>query len=281
MNKKNCNIHPFHPSDEKKKGQLHYFSLKFLFLCLYMIGFYYVFLNISLENKSLKIAKNCNVYKRNLGEAEKNNKSSKMKKNLKHKKEDVRKTKSNENNIKYNEQKIEDKKYGNNNDMENTKVKNTSNSSVSNINYNDTSKNLTENELCDLLDGLEECPSKEDLRNIWTHTIGVAKEGVDDIQKELKASIQKYLDNDIDDSSGIYTSGIWLYGDIWEEHRSEICATVASEEKEHTNEFYRIINGKHTLDDILKFIYSFLEYFNTLKKELREKHQKELFRRFK
>ncbi|KYN93153.1 exported protein (PHISTa), partial [Plasmodium gaboni] len=48
------------------------------------------------------------------------------------------------------------------------------------------------------------------------------------------------------------------------------------EEVEYTKDFYTLINGKHTLDDILKFIYSFLEHLKTLKKELHKKHQKEL-----
>lgn len=56
--------------------------------------------------------------------------------------------------------------------------------------YNNFSKNLTEKELFDVLNSLEQCPSKEDLKNIWANTHGVAKEGLDDILKVLKALIQ-------------------------------------------------------------------------------------------
>ncbi|SOV84148.1 Plasmodium exported protein (PHIST), unknown, putative [Plasmodium sp.] len=278
MNKKNCIVFPFYHDNENNKGKLHYMSFKFLCLCLYIIGFYYALLNTSLENGSLEIAKNCNVYKRNLGEAEKNNKSSKRKRNLKHKKEDVNKTKTNEKNRKYNNQKVKENKYSTNNDMKNTKVENKSNSSVCNINYNDTTKNLTKKELFDVLNSLETCPSKEDLRNIWNHTIGVAKEGLDDIEKELKASIQKYLDNDIFAFDGFRKC--WFYDDIWKENISRLCQTVTSEELEYTKNFFSLINGEYTLDDILKFIYSFLEYFKTLKKELHEKHQRALLEEF-
>ncbi|SCQ12808.1 Plasmodium exported protein (PHISTa), unknown, putative [Plasmodium sp.] len=266
-----CTIFPFYHNNENNKGKLHYISFKFLCLCLYIIGFIYVFLDRSLENNSLEIVKSCNIYKRNLVEAEKSNKGSKRKRKLKNKKEDVNKTKNNDNNIKCNEQKVEEKKYSTNNYLGNTKVENKSNSSVSNINYNDMSRNLKEKELLDVLSSLEECPPKEDLRNLWNHTIGVAKEDFDDIQKDLKGSIQKYLDNSINEGSQNN-----LYDNIWERNLWRFCRTVGTEELEYTNKFFNLVNSKHTLDDILKFIYSFLEYFNKLKKELYEKHQKEL-----
>ncbi|SOV76028.1 Plasmodium exported protein (PHIST), unknown, putative [Plasmodium sp. gorilla clade G3] len=276
MNKKKYIIFPFYHDKENNKEKLHYFSFKFICLTLYIIGFYYVFLNNCLENGSLEIVKISNLYERNLGEAEKYNKSSKRKKNLKHKKEDVNKTKSNDNNTKCNEQKVKENKYSTNNDMENTKVENKSNISVSNINYNDTSKNLTEKELLDVLSSLKECPSKADLRNIWNHTIGVAKEGLDDIQKELKASIQKYLDNDFLTRIEHSSHTVYAYDYILKGYILKLHQAVTSEELLHTKDFFSLINGKHTLDDILKFIYSFLEYIKTLKKELHEKHQKEL-----
>ncbi|SOV18522.1 Plasmodium exported protein (PHISTa), unknown function [Plasmodium sp. gorilla clade G2] len=65
--KKRFSIFPFYRFDENQKGILRYISFKLLCLSLYIIGFYYVFLNNSLENSSLEISKNCNVYKRNLG----------------------------------------------------------------------------------------------------------------------------------------------------------------------------------------------------------------------
>ncbi|SCQ12729.1 Plasmodium exported protein (PHISTa), unknown, putative [Plasmodium sp.] len=277
-NKKNCILFPFYHDNENKKGKLHYISFKFLCLSLYIIGFYYIFLNNSLEKGSLDIVNIGNLYERNLGEAEKNNKSSKRRRTLKHKKEDVSKTKCNENNTKCNEQKVKENKSSTNNDLDNTKVENKSNNSVNNINYNDTSKNLTEKELLELLSCLEECPSKNDLRNIWAHTIGVAKEGLDVIQKQLKPSIQKYLNNDTyhDGYGSRGDNTDWLYGNIWYENVSKFYQTIATEESLYTKNFFILINDKHTLDDITKFIYSFLEYFETLKKELHEKHQKEL-----
>ncbi|SOV20227.1 Plasmodium exported protein (PHISTa), unknown function [Plasmodium sp. gorilla clade G2] len=272
--KKNCRIFSLYGDNMNQKGTLRYISFKFICLSLYVIGFYYVFLNTSLENTGLQIVNISNVYERNLSEAEKNNNGPQRKRNLKLKNEDVNKTKSN-GNIKSNEEKVEENRDSTNNDMKNNNVENKSNSSMNNINYNDVSKNLTEKELYDVLNSLKECPSNEDLRNLWTHTLGIAKEGLDDIQKQLKASIQKYLDNDFENV--ISMSGkVFVYQYRLEGHISRIFQAVTNEELEYTRHFYTLINNKHTLDDILKFLYSFLEHFKTLKKQLHKDHQKEL-----
>ncbi|SOV84118.1 Plasmodium exported protein, unknown function [Plasmodium reichenowi] len=59
----------------------------------------------------------------------------------------------------------------------------------------------------------------------------------------------------------------------------EFYKTVATEVIKYSNRFFMLINGEHTLDDILEFIYSFLEHFKILKKELYEKHKKELLQK--
>ncbi|SOV20450.1 Plasmodium exported protein (PHISTa), unknown function [Plasmodium sp. gorilla clade G2] len=274
--KRGFSVFPFYRFHENQKRKLHYICFKLVCLTLYIIGFYYAFLNNSLENKCLEIAKNCNVYKRNLGEAQTKNKGPKWKRYLKYKKEDVSKTKYNTNNIKSNEQSVEENKDCTKNEIKKNNVENKSNRSINNINYNDISKTLTEKEFFDVLNSLEECPPKEDLRNIWTHAVGISKEDVDDIQKELKVLIQKYLDNDINVGNINWALDSYLYNDIWDQNISRFYKTLATEEILYTNNFFSLINGKHTVDDILKFIYSFLEHFKTLKKELHQKHQKEL-----
>ncbi|ETW18880.1 hypothetical protein PFFVO_02273 [Plasmodium falciparum Vietnam Oak-Knoll (FVO)] len=239
-NKQNCSSFPCYIDEENKKGKLNFISFKFLCLCLYMIGFLYIFLNISLEKKSLEFVQIGNVYKRSLSEVEIYNKEPQMKTNLKHKKGDLNKSKHNINKIKYNEQSVEKYKNIINKNLWNINMEDENSSYMKNVDYNDMSKNLTEQELRDVLDSLKECPSEEDLKNIWTHTIGVAKGG---------------LDNQV--SSGF-------------------CQTIGTEVLECSNRFRSLINDKHTLDDILKFINSFLEYFDILKKALHEKYHKEL-----
>ncbi|SOV22392.1 Plasmodium exported protein (PHISTa-like), putative [Plasmodium sp. DRC-Itaito] len=61
---------------------------------------------------------------------------------------------------------VKENRYSTNNDLGNTNMKNKCNSSISNINYNDMSKSLTEKELYDILNSLKECPLNQDLRNI-------------------------------------------------------------------------------------------------------------------
>ncbi|ETW51061.1 hypothetical protein PFMALIP_00906 [Plasmodium falciparum MaliPS096_E11] len=243
-NKKNYSFFAFYSVDENQKGKLNYISLKFLCLSLYMIGFYYVFLCNSFESVSLEIFKNY-------------------------------KTKANANDLKCNELCLEENKHSINNDLGKSNKENECNISTCHINYNDISKNLTETELREVLKSFKECPPKENLRNIWNHTIGLAKEGFYNQLKDLKGSIQKYLDNDI--YVGVHEDDdkIYLYERMWNEYISRFYETIINEEKEYTRKFYSIINVNHTLDDILNFIYSFLEHIELLKKELYEKCQKE------
>ncbi|SOS81617.1 Plasmodium exported protein (PHISTa), unknown, putative [Plasmodium sp. gorilla clade G1] len=228
MNKNNCSLFRFYLVNEKEKGKLHYISFKFLFLSIYMIGFYCNFLNNIYEENIVHSKKYIEIISRKLYEFE--------------------------NNSNYKRITLENKPY------------------------NDLSKNLTEKELFDVLNSLEECPSKEDLRNIWTHTLGVAKEGLDDILNVLKGSIQKYLDNDIIGTKN-HMGTSFIYDRIWKGNIFRFSRTVAAEEVEYTNKFLGLINEKHTFDDILKFIYSFLDHFNSLKKELYKKHQEELLQK--
>ncbi|CDO62022.1 Plasmodium exported protein (PHISTa), unknown function, partial [Plasmodium reichenowi] len=228
----------------------------------------------SFESVSLEIFKNCNIYQRNLVEVEKN-KTSKRKKYLKHKKEDIDKTEDNVNDLKCNELCLEENKHSINNDLGKSNKENESNISTCDINYNDVSKNLTETELREVLNSFKECPPKEDLRNIWHHTVGVAKEGFYNVQKDLKGSIQKYLDNDIYVGKYEGYKNIYLYERMWGECISRLYETILTEELHYSRKFFSLINGKHTLDDILNFIYSFLEHIEILKNELHGKHKKE------
>ncbi|SOV20004.1 Plasmodium exported protein (PHISTa), unknown function [Plasmodium sp. gorilla clade G2] len=153
--------------------------------------------------------------------------------------------------------------------------KNNKSITLENKQYNNLSKNLTEKELYDVLKSLEEHPSKEDLINIWSHTLGVGKEGFVNVQKELKGFMQKYLDNDVIGSKN-HMGESYVYDSLWKKNLFSLCETIAEQQMEYTKNFYSLINGEHTVDDILKFIYSFLEFFEALKKELHKKHQEEL-----
>ncbi|KYN93039.1 exported protein (PHISTa) [Plasmodium reichenowi] len=275
-NNEKYNIFSMYNADENQKGKVHYISFKYLCLCLYIIGFYCLLLCKSLGNCSFGIANISNVYERNLSEVEEYNYWPQRKSYLKYKKEDVNKIKSNLNKRKYNEQIIE--KYENiiNKNLCNIHMEYKNSSYKKNMDYKNMSKNLTEKELRDGLNSLEGCPSKEDLRIIWAHILGVVKGGLDDVLNMLKGSIQKYLDNDI--YVGKYDRGknIYLYERMWDECYSRFYETIVTEELKYSKKFFSLINGKNTLDDILNFIYSFLEYIEILKNELHGKYQKEL-----
>ncbi|SOV16411.1 Plasmodium exported protein (PHISTa-like), unknown function [Plasmodium sp. gorilla clade G2] len=143
---------------------------------------------------------------------------------------------------------------------------------------NDVSKKLKEKELYDILNSLKECPPKDDLNNIWNHAMGVVKEDFDNVLYDLETSIQEYLDSDYS-YSYCCVKFKPVYASILEENIARFNGTFEKELKKYTDKFFSLIKGKPTLDDILKFIYSFLEHFRTLKKELHKKHKKELLRK--
>ncbi|SOV20270.1 Plasmodium exported protein (PHISTa), unknown, putative [Plasmodium gaboni] len=62
-----------------------------------------------------------------------------------------------------------------------------------NINYNDLSKQLTLEDIHNVLDNLKERPPDEDLHNMWNHVMGISKEGFHDMIKELAIYIEDYL----------------------------------------------------------------------------------------
>ncbi|ETW47899.1 hypothetical protein PFMALIP_04087 [Plasmodium falciparum MaliPS096_E11] len=266
MYKRKSSIFRFYSADKNKKGKFHFVPFKFLFLSLYMFGVYYVFLNTSLENSSIECFKIINIHERNLGEKEKNSNSSQRKKNLNHKKEDVNKTKHNTNEIIYNEEKLDENNFSVNNYVENEKTKIENSNSINNINYNDISKQLTRQELFDVLNSFNECPPKEDLLNLWRHTLGLNKERLNALLNELFNVFPK---NSIEFSFVPSKCGnTFSYTTIWFRCISECGAETSINETRFTKEFYELINNKPSIDDIRDFIFSCLEQFEQMYKDL-------------
>ncbi|KYN93114.1 exported protein (PHISTa) [Plasmodium gaboni] len=233
------------------KCKIHCRSFIFISICLCVISLFYISLSNLYEVNIVPSIKCSVIISRNLSEFENENSNNTQRKNTKNHLEETNERTSNSCNNK--------------------------GVTLKNKGYNDISKNLTEKELFDVLNSLEECPPLEDLKNIWSHTLGVAKEGLDDILKELKAPIKKNLDNDNylwDDSKKR-----WFSDYVCKKYRSKFCQSLIKEEVEYTKTFFSLINGKHTLDEILKFIYSYLEYFQILKKELYEEYKEKLLKK--
>ncbi|SOS78613.1 Plasmodium exported protein (PHISTa-like), putative [Plasmodium sp. gorilla clade G1] len=273
MNKKNFNVFPLYHSDKNKKGKLFYISSKFLCLCLYFIGFYYVLLSNSLENSSLEVVKNCNIYKRNLVQVEKSNKGPKRKKNLKNKKDDIDQTKANVNDLICNEPNVEKNKDSINNDLEKSNIENESNNSISNINYNDISKQLTRQELFDVLDSFKECPPRQDLLNLWGHALGVNKEGLNVLLKKL---LKHFPKNSIDHTFSIDEDSDESYTTIWFSCVHEFGKQTSISEIKFTNKFHELINNKSSIVDIRNFIFSCLEEFEQMYKEIYKEYERNI-----
>ncbi|SOV20406.1 Plasmodium exported protein (PHISTa), unknown function [Plasmodium sp. gorilla clade G2] len=150
-------------------------------------------------------------------------------------------------------------------------------SQCNNINYNDISKQLTLEDLHNVLDNLKERPSNEDLHNIWTHALGISKEGFQDMIKELALYIEDYLltyeyqryhhfsnsDRPICVRTNYRT---------WRKSMNEIGLALSSTDKEHTLNFYNLVKDGASIDEMKEFIYLFIKYYDTLKNNLFKEH---------
>ncbi|SOV12000.1 Plasmodium exported protein (PHISTa), unknown function [Plasmodium sp. gorilla clade G2] len=149
-------------------------------------------------------------------------------------------------------------------------------SQCNNINYNDLSKQLTLEDLHNVLDNLKERPSDEDLHNIWTHALGISKEGFHDMIRQLALYIEDYL----------LTYEYQRYHHFprrepitnrtkyrtWYKSMYEIGVAVASADREHTLKFFSLIKDGASIDEMRNFIYLFIKYYDTLKNDLFKKH---------
>ncbi|SOV10298.1 Plasmodium exported protein (PHISTa), unknown function [Plasmodium sp. gorilla clade G2] len=157
-------------------------------------------------------------------------------------------------------------------------------SQCNNINYNDLSKQLTLDDLHNVLDNLEERPSDEDLRNIWNQVLGIAKYGFDDMLKDLSYYIEEYLlkyeYQTYHHMSDRVVSVNTEYR-TWYKSMHDIAVALSSTDVENTRNFYSLIKDGASLDEMKKFIYLFLKYYDTLKIDLYNEHKKIFTERMK
>ncbi|SOV83940.1 Plasmodium exported protein (PHISTa), unknown, putative [Plasmodium sp.] len=152
-----------------------------------------------------------------------------------------------------------------------------------NINYNDLSKQLTLEELHNVLYNLEERPSNSDLYNIWNQVLGVSKEGFDDMLKDLSYYIEDYL------LKYIYQRYDVAYKHMcfktmyhtWHKSMHDIGEALSSTDMEYTLKFYSLIKDRGSIDEMKNFIYTFIKYYNTLKNDLYNEHKKIFTERMK
>ncbi|SCQ12616.1 Plasmodium exported protein (PHISTa), unknown, putative [Plasmodium sp.] len=272
MNKKKYSIFPWYTSDESHKRILHHISFKFLCLSLYMIGLYYVSLTNLYEYNSLEQIKYCKVFSRNLAEV-KIPKQKKLKKDF-FKSGKKSKNENEVNNKDTNEQNSDESKNCCNGNSESNQMGNENNDSTNYINYKDMSVQLTKEQLYDVLNSLTKVPSKENLIHLWNQTLGVNKEELNVLLKDLLTFIPENTIGDrfafrrVSDIEDPYLL-------MWFNFMTDF-GKATSNEKDFTRNFYDLIKGKPSIDDIRNYIFSFLEEFQHEYNEIYKKCKKDI-----
>lgn len=147
-----------------------------------------------------------------------------------------------------------------------------------NINYNDLLKQLMLSELRTVLDNLEERQYNEDFYAIWNCVLGISKEEFDDMSKELSFYIDDYfhkykyqryhhfLDKDRSVCAG--NKYRTLYKPM-----HDIGETLSCTDIENTLNFYNLVKYGASINEMKKFICSFIKYYDKLKNDLLNEHK--------
>ncbi|SOV20236.1 Plasmodium exported protein (PHISTa), unknown function [Plasmodium sp. gorilla clade G2] len=149
-------------------------------------------------------------------------------------------------------------------------------SQCNNINYNDLSKQLTLEDLHNVLDKLKERPSDKDLYNIWNHALGISKEGFHDMIRELALYIEDYLltyEYQTYHHFGDRIVSVYSKYRTWRKSMNEIGLALSSTDRDHTLKFFSLIEDGASLDEMKEFIYLFIKYYDTLKNDLFKEHK--------
>ncbi|SPJ10434.1 Plasmodium exported protein (PHISTa), unknown function [Plasmodium sp. DRC-Itaito] len=242
VNNKDKNIYSFNSNKMNNKSNKFYSSFHFLCLVVFIISLFFIALTNIYENNTSLSIKHDKLFMRTLSEIEKENYTS-----------------------------IE-------NTIKETKLNDESNkSSIKNkvdfktIDMNDFSRQLTKDELYDVLNSLEEIPPKRVLINLWYQSLNIAKD-MKELMKELKGYVDEYLnknnpydcDNFINDNNS-----------IWIDCLNDIVETLSSEEMKYIEKFHNLLDNDVTVNDIVYFIYKCINYFDELKKKLFYKYKQD------
>ncbi|SOS78662.1 Plasmodium exported protein (PHISTa), unknown function [Plasmodium sp. gorilla clade G1] len=241
VNNKDKNVYSFNSNKMNNKSNKFYSSFHFMCLVVYIISLFFITLTNIYENNTSLSIKHDKLFMRTLSEIEKENYT------------------SIENNNE--ESKLNDEL--NNSSIKKKKVY------LKTIDINDLSRQLTKDELYDVLNSLEEIPPKRVLINLWYQSLNIAKD-MKELLKELKGYVDEYLnknnpydcDNFINDNNS-----------IWIDCLNDIVETLSYEEMEYIEKFHNFLNQDITVNDIVNFIYKCINYFDELKKKLFDKYK--------
>ncbi|SOV22738.1 Plasmodium exported protein (PHISTa), unknown function [Plasmodium sp. DRC-Itaito] len=242
VNNKDKDVYSYNLNKMNNKSNKTYSSFHFMCVVLCIISLFCITLSNLYENNTSLSIEHDKLFIRTLSEAEKENYTSIE--NIY--KETILVDESNNSNIK-------------------NKV------DIKTIDINDFSRQLTKEELYDVLNTLEEIPPKRVLINLWYQSLNIAKD-MKDLLKELKGYVDEYLnknntydcDNFINDNNS-----------IWIDCLNDIVETLSSEEMEYIEKFHNLLNKDVTVNDIVNFIYECINYFDELKKKLFDKYKED------
>ncbi|CZT99684.1 hypothetical protein PFAG_04210 [Plasmodium falciparum Santa Lucia] len=264
-----------------KNGMLFYRSYLF-FLTWYFIGIFYISLKCTYQNKGEeKIQYDC-IYSRNLCEIKKGGFESFLNKICKYKlwnkkddlnKKKIKKKKNKENNEDSKEQNINKNKDSCNNVTDANSMKKEDSIKVHNNNF--ISKQLTKEELYDLLYTLVEVPERKILLLLWNQTIGLYNEQLEDLLKEIYNFLPNRVYRNQKNSEGRSFYKIISREKIFDECVTNCREELAIKKVELTKGYYDLLNTKKKMDDIRNFIFSCIEQFEKLINNFCNKYKKD------
>lgn len=150
---------------------------------------------------------------------------------------------------------------------------------LKNLNYNDITRQLNSYEISDVIKGLKENIPNEDLVNVWIQTLGVCKSGGHDMISNLK----NYEKSCLSEYKKIILPH---YGgppreknpeEYWEKCLYDFEVKLLNASYEYNSKFYELLNKKDKLFKIKKFLFSCLDEFSNLKKQLYKEYKNELY----
>ncbi|KYN94454.1 exported protein (PHISTa) [Plasmodium reichenowi] len=274
---KNNDIFTLYIENYKKKKRKHSYKISiFTYLLIFIVSISFINLMTLYENRIFSSIHFNNKYARILDDRENDYYSSlkriNSKNNIRNKKDDESRNlhnNMNKNNMGNYDMSKNDIYIHNKHNDSGYISKNESNDSLY-LNYNDTTKPLTKEQLFEIINALKEIPSDEDLENIWKHTISVAKEGLGHMIKKLYF----YLDGYMDEYEEMQKQKCFCFRkEISEDFMDEINETLLSHEKAYTYKFYKLIRKKRTVEKLKNFIFTFIDKMEKIINYLYHKHK--------
>lgn len=127
-----------------------------------------------------------------------------------------------------------------------------------------------------MLNNLEERSYNEDIYNIWNHVLDITKDEFDDMLTELSYYIEDYLHKY--EHQRYYHFGnkrsicaVTKYR-IWYKSMHDMGVALWSTDMKHILNFYNLVKGGETIDEIKNYIYVSIKY-DTLKNYLFIEHK--------